>query len=335
MRYPFMLFVLATSASALAAPPAPRDERPPPIDSRPVDPIMLGYRISVHPMVRTHVCRPRERCSSGVVTESVTWQIRTIFESPDRVLVEGPFFDPGRGRVIADRTVKTNRWWEPHDVPSETRIVADPVLAHRAFLDWSSSDDPMRLDPYLGRESERPPPPPHPPHRGTAMCEKTLLDRGGHPSLLKHCEGVDDRCAVALLTRGHTAHSLSYCRDPEPTCAVLLLERGHNPVQLTECKRDLQPLCVAALLERGFHPSLLSRCRAVEDRCAVALLGKGHHPSHLERCAPDLSPACTEALLAANHHPMHLQNCRGVDDRCALAVLERGHHPSQLSSCKR
>ncbi len=321
--------VLAAPAMTLAAPPGPRDDRPPPIDSRPIDPVLVGYRISVRPMVRAHVCPPRERCESGVVTESVVWQLRTVFETPDRTLVEGPFIDPIRSRVVPDRTVRTNRWWEPRDVPLETRVVADPVLAQRAFVEWSASDDPSRLDPRLGWESEQPPPP------RENMCEKALLDRGGPPSLLKLCEGVDQRCAVALLTRGHTAHSLPYCRDPEPECAILLLERGHNPVQLTECKRDLQPRCVASVLERGYHPSLLSRCRNVEDRCAVALLAKGHHPGLLDRCTPDLSPACAEALLAAGHHPMHLSQCRGVDDRCALAVLERGHHPSQLAGCRR
>jgi hypothetical protein len=330
-----MIFSLVCAAvmpaAVRAAPPAPRGARPPPIDARQPDPVLIGYQISVEPLVRAHVCPARGRCEPGVVTESVTWRIRTVFEAPDRTLIEGRFEDPVRRTWAPDRTVTTNRWWLPTDVPMRTAILVDPVAAHRAFADWSRSDDPARLDPNFGRNHDDRP---HSPPAGS-RCEQALLDRGFAPTFVRECRGVDDRCALALLTRGHHPTLLSKCREVEPLCATMLLERGDHPSQLEHCRADLAPGCSAALIERGHHAALLSRCQRVDDSCAVALLGRGHHPSLLDRCTLDVSPGCAAALLGAGHHPSLLEHCRNVDDRCAIAVLQRGHHPAEIRNCRR
>ncbi|HRE92579.1 MAG TPA: hypothetical protein PK095_25905 [Myxococcota bacterium] len=216
------------------------------------EPELVGYRVSVEPLLRYYRCGRGERCPGGdvVATDVVVWKLRTILRGPGGEEIEGRFNERGRESFIRDREVSANRWWRRSDVPAQTRILRDPEVALRAFLDWSRSDDPRTLDPELGDRPHRPDPihrpdPYDPPHDGPGRpyddgygaCERALLERGHRPDKLQHCRGVEEQCALSLIARGHNPSQLDNCRHVEPTCALALIERGHNPNQLEHCAR--------------------------------------------------------------------------------------------------
>lgn len=263
------------------------------------EPELVGYRVSVEPLVRYYKCGRGERCPGGnlVATDLVVWKIRTILRGPGGEEIEGRFNESGRDSYVGDREVRANRWWRRSDVPARTRVLRDPVVALRAFLDWSRSDDPRTLDPYLADGPDRPgrPDPIHPPHDpgpydpgpyddGYGACERALLERGHRPDKLQHCRGVDERCALALIARGHNPNQLDNCVNVEPDCALALIERGHNPNQLQHCRPDLSPGCFRELLQRGHNPNQLVHCARVDDRCAIDVLTRGHNPNQLSGC---------------------------------------------------
>lgn len=272
------------------------------------EPELVGYRVSVEPLVRYYKCGRGERCPGGdlVATDVVVWKIRAILRGPGGEEIEGRFNERNRDAYIRDVEVRANRWWRRSDVPATTRVLRDPEVALRAFLAWSRSDDPRTLDPYLADGPDRPdrpgrPDPVHPapdhPHRpdpydrpehpyddGYGACERALLEKGHRPNQLEHCRGVDERCALALISRGHNPSQLDHCRNVEQSCALALIERGHNPSQLQHCRVDLSPGCVRELLARGHNPSQLEHCARVDDRCAIDVLTRGHNPNQLSGC---------------------------------------------------
>lgn len=273
------------------------------------EPELVGYRVSVEPLLRYYKCGRGERCPGGdlVATDVVVWKIRTVLRGPGGEEIEGRFNEVNRDAYVRDREVQANRWWRSSDVPAMTRILRDPEVALRAFLQWSRSDDPRVLDTRLEDRPGRPDPigpggPGRPPHRpdaynpghphdrpqgyddGYGACERALLDKGHRPNQLENCRGVDERCALALIERGHNPSQLQHCRSVETSCALALIERGHNPSQLQNCRPDLSPGCVRELLARGHNPSQLEHCARVDDRCAIDVLTRGHNPSQLSGC---------------------------------------------------
>ena len=279
----FVPFVLAFAA--LDADARPR-VRPNHVWER--EPELIGYRVSVEPVLRYYKCGRGERCPGGdvVATDVVIWKLRTVLRAPSGEEIEGRFTERGRDTIVKDREVRADRWWRSGDLPASTRVLRDPDVALRAFFDWSRSDDPRTLDPRLGDRPDRPEPvPPHPgrPDRYGA-CEQALLDRGHAPSHLDKCRGLDDQCAVAVLERGFSPSELQHCRNVELSCALDLLQRGFAPNQFAHCRADLSPGCAREVLRRGFSPNQLEHCARVDDRCALEVLSRGHHPNQLNGC---------------------------------------------------
>ncbi len=276
------------------------------------EPELLGYRVSVEPILRYYKCGRGERCPGGdlVATDVVIWKIRTILRGPNGQEIEARFMERGRDSFVRDREVRVSRWWNRGDVPAQTRILRDYETAYRAFADWSRSDDPRTLDTRLDDvqpgPDHRPPPidddydrpgrpdgPGRPDYRPDApagrpdtfgRCAQTIIDKGYGPTLVSNCQGADEYCAVKLLEKGYHPSQLSNCSNVEPTCALKLLDKGYHPNQLSSCQRDLSPGCADLLLDKGYHPTQLNHCARVDDRCAIAVLEKGHHPSQLSGC---------------------------------------------------
>lgn len=289
------------------------------------EPELVGYRVSVEPVIRYYRCGRGERCPGGdmVATDAVIWKLRTVLRGPRGEEIEARFTERGRDNYIKDREVRADRWWQNGDVPAATRVLRDPVIALSAFVEWSRSNDPRRLDrnladgpvrPDLPDRPDRPDPidpgypvnPGHPGHPGHPVqpgqpgypgqgghggshdrygrCERLVLDKGYLPALLDQCDGVVETCAVTLLDKGYHPNQLSTCRGVEPVCASLLLEKGYHPNQLSSCRFDLSPGCVRELLQRGHHPNQLAQCERVDDRCAIDVLARGHHPNQLSGC---------------------------------------------------